>query len=313
MNDVNHLKKKMIYFNESPVVCYRGESADYGETSLMPSIFRKINDSNFSDRKLLELLKDYNIVNSKDDSDLTRAIEGQHFAQLSRLLDITFSILPALYFSSDDKDKDGVVYSFVFPESFSPNSSYLNDYYSSIVNHKFYPYIRDFKVISHSYENDRIKSQAGGFLMFSGTSFVKIPSLYYEKTIISKSDKIKIKSELSDFFNVNEATIYPERDKRGALLEKRLINGANIIDPDDNEFFKNELNYHINKIQLEASLMQNDSKDKTVKRFIRKSKEDIDKFIDKNNNLSIDCINKKSYEELKNEADSRMNFIEKNI
>lgn len=284
VSNVDSLKMQMHSLgSENPIVCFRGESKDYGETKLMPSLFR-INNGVYLDKELIELLCDYDIPNSLEESLLSKSIAGQHFVATSRLLDITFSILPALFFATDNFTERGYVYSFVFPESFSPNSEYINSYYDKIVNQKFIPYSKDFKVITHSYNNERIKLQSGGFLLFSGKTFNKIPEEYYNKPIIIEpKDKMIIRDELSKYFNITEATIFPEKDKRKSIIENRLSDVTMLSSGDDKEHKLIELEYYLRRIEFETMLkLRNKISTMDLKRFLRNEKSNLKKYLDKN-------------------------------
>ena len=76
----------------------------------MPSLFR--NPSFVAkERYLFELLGDYNIIGTEKKRYIEKSIEAQHYISISRNLDITFSILPALYFAcKSEKKEDGVLY-----------------------------------------------------------------------------------------------------------------------------------------------------------------------------------------------------------
>ena len=84
--------------NQEFTFCFRGEAEDYKATKLTPTLFRekKIGGS-IPDKELINLITDYKIVDDKNLNPLSKAIEGQHFLALSRLLDITFSILPSIF------------------------------------------------------------------------------------------------------------------------------------------------------------------------------------------------------------------------
>ena len=78
------------FLKTEPLIAFRGESSDYGDTKLTPSLFR---DSSYvaKESHLFELFCDYNIVDPKA-SNIEKAIETQHYASISRMLDISLRI-----------------------------------------------------------------------------------------------------------------------------------------------------------------------------------------------------------------------------
>lgn len=284
LEKVDEKKELIKQFPEmsEAIICFRGESENYAETKLMPSLFRNTSGI-LLEPELIELLSDYEIPDAKDATNLSKSIAGQHFVQTSRLLDITFSILPALYFASDINNKSGYIYSFIFPESVSPNSNYLNHYYDSIVNKEFTPYSKDFKVITHSYSNERIRMQSGGFILFSGEYFNKIPQEYYVACIeIPAIDKKLIRTELSEYFNLNESTLFPEKDRRRTPIINRLSTSKrHATDLDD--YVNTELDYYLRRIKFELSLKSLSDQDSiSLRRFLRKEKGNILNYVDEN-------------------------------
>lgn len=165
------------YTDEKTLIAFRGEPRDFGKTKLMPSIFREPDMIN-KESYIFELMSDYNVLDSKKTRIIDKAIESQHYVAISRMLDITFSILPALYFACsnpNELDKDGRVYVFCFPEHYSPHSAYLEAFYNNLMNDKDnITYSKNFKVITHSYSNDRIQAQSGGFIFFPGKEYIPI-------------------------------------------------------------------------------------------------------------------------------------------
>lgn len=271
-------------FLKNPIVCFRGESADYGSTKLMPSLFRQTSGISM-ERELIELFSDYEISDLKDTTGLAKSIAGQHYVQTSRLLDVTFSILPALYFASENEDEDGYIYSFIFPEVFSPHSSYLNNYYDNMVAGKIVPSAKDFKVISHSYNNERLKMQSGGFILFSGENFSRIPKEYYSDPVrIKCTDKKEVRDNLNNFFNLNESTLFPEKDKRKSSIDSRLASMEKSSSSLKEDYRDSELAYFCRKIEFEVEIKKRTGSDcvKNIRRFIRKEKTSIISFIDKN-------------------------------
>lgn len=302
--EINSLNERIHQFDsDNPIICFRGEAMDYKSTKLMPSLFRE-NNSNLLDKDLLDLLDDYEIPDYSNKTYLSKSIAGQHFIAISRLLDITFSVLPALYFATSSTtcncgcslcdchsgcnceckrcDNDGYIYIFAFPETFSPNSIYLNEYYNRIIDDKLIPYPRDFKIISHSYNNERIKLQSGGFILFPGKTFNSIPEEYYSKVKISRKDKEILRNELLIYFNLTEAKIYPEREKRKEIIHEKLTKYVNFKN-DNNGLISNELEYYLRRIRLEVLMKKNNNHSLLeIKRFLRKQRETLEKYVLKN-------------------------------
>ena len=298
--------------------CFRGESKDYGSTRLTPTLFRE-NDiiNNLPDEELINLISDYKIVENKELSNLSKAIEGQHFLELSRLLDITFSILPAIFFaSSSHKEDNGIVYIFKFPEAFSPSSSYINAYFDNIVERKTIPYNQNFRVLSHTQSNERIKSQSGGFILFPGNSMKNIPELYYETVEISHDTKKILLEELDSYFGINEAVLYPEKDKKKEIIKKGLkkISRDRVNIKDDFSFYEIEiknalarLEYEINRIDnLKSSLVSTNNVYK--KRFLRKAVSDIKAYL-----KSIQTLDSSDYKKLLDLINNEIQLIEYTI
>lgn len=290
-NKIEILKKNFSDSDIEFTYCFRGEAKDYGKTKLTPTLFREnTSGSDCLDKELINLITDYRIVEDESLNSLTKAIEGQHFLALSRLLDVTFSILPSLFFaSSTEKDANGYIYVFQFPKTYSPSSTYINTYYEKIISEEILPYYQNFKVLSHTQSNNRIKSQSGGFILFPGLqlSIKGIPNVYYEKVEIKAENKEKILEELDKFFNINEATIYPEKDKKRELIRNKLfltskdtkeLNSAK-------EFCITEVTDALERITYECSIALKDANEnskKNIRRILRREKRDLFNYINKN-------------------------------
>lgn len=213
------------FLKTEPLIAFRGESNDYGDTKLTPSLFR---DSSYvaKESHLFELFCDYNIVDPKA-SNIEKAIETQHYASISRMLDISFDVLVALYFACTHPDEhDGYVYVFAFPEHYSPHSKYIEDFYTNVLEGKHIAYSRNFKVFSHSVTNDRIKAQKGGFIFFPGKEFHPINDCYYErirflyKGIIIKHNKTEpTYTKTSLFLCEKRRFLWPGLRKEGNLFK----------------------------------------------------------------------------------------------
>lgn len=287
-NKIEELKNDVKNINQEFTYCFRGEAKDYGATKLMPTLFREnMAGDKLRDRELISLISDYKIADSSFSDSLSKAIEGQHFLAMSRLLDITFSMLPSIFFASlYEKNEDGIIYIFQFPKTYSPSSVYINNYYEKLINGEINPFYQNFKVLSHTQSNERIKSQSGGFILFPGSEVKKIPKEYYRKVIIKSEIKNIIIDELDSFFNINESIIYPEKDKKRDLIHKKLqmITNEKKYNETSVEFYISEINEAIDRIKYEYSIFisQIESKKEakyTFKRRLRKEKQEIIDYI----------------------------------
>lgn len=281
-----HSKK----FDSEPLIAFRGESKDFAETKLMPSIFR---DSSYvtKEKYLFELLCDYELI-GYEKTNIDKAIETQHYVSISRMLDVTFNAAVALYFSCiNDIEKDGFVYVFCFPEYYSPHSNYIENFYENILgSKKIKTYFKNFKVFSHSYSNERIKAQSGGFIFFPGETFSKINNIYYKEVKICKEDKKRILRDLEMVFHINTAKLFPEKDKVAKIIRNKFIQNNYLR---EELTIKNEIESCFKRVSYEIKM--SDMNDKIVfLRYLRKEKEDLLGFL---NNQVIEenerCILKK--------------------
>lgn len=279
---VNQLKKKNEKIdNNNYVIAYRGEGADYGKTRLMPTIFRD-DRLQGSEKTLLDLLCDYGIVDKSENANIGRAIESQHYLQLSRLLDITFSVLPSLYFCCNSSpESDGFVYIFCFPEFHSPSSTFIEDYYSLLINTGgMSPFPGNFKVLAHGYNNIRMVAQNGGFVLFPSKDYKPISNCYYKSVRIKSEDKKEILKNLEDLFHIYESSLFPEKDKLVTLIKTQLNSSAQ---KNNTVSYEMEFEAIISRIEYELlSDMYNefDKNNKiTVLRKYRKEKLDIIYFL----------------------------------
>lgn len=262
------------FLKTEPLIAFRGESNDYGDTKLTPSLFR---DSSYvaKESHLFELFCDYNIVDPKA-SNIEKAIETQHYASISRMLDISFDVLVALYFACTHPDEhDGYVYVFAFPEHYSPHSKYIEEFYTNVLEGKHIAYSRNFKVFSHSVTNDRIKAQKGGFIFFPGKEFHPINDCYYERILISKNHKREILEDLEALFQITKATLFPEKDKvaeiitnkfKGNIYTTKLVSLENEI-----ESFFSRIDYELKILRLKGKTADK----KRVMRWLRKEQDDL--------------------------------------
>lgn len=294
---VNNLEKlQRGYTNDDILVAFRGEPRDFGKTKLVPSLFRQP-DMLEKEFYIFELMSDYGLLDVEKERWIDKAIESQHYVAISRMLDITFSILPAIYFAcGDERDlsEDGILYVFCFPEHYSPHSAYLEAFYRNILeDKKNITYSKNFKVITHSYSNERIEAQSGGFIFFPGKDYIPINSVYYEKIPIYTADKKELRADLKKLFNVEEATLFPEKSKRANLvkkiLEKEKYTKRELC-------IKNEIETCFDRILFEIEVQKRKVpvEKKTLLRKLRKEKDDLLTFV---RMLNIDDEVRKSHVE----------------
>ena len=285
--------------DENCNIAFRGEPMDYGRTKLMPSIFRNLEYIG-KEKKLFQLLKDYGVTDEKA-TQADMLIEAQHYVAISRALDITFSIIPAIYFACcSHPEKDARVYVFGFPEYVSPHSDYIKNYYDGYEKNA---YIHNFKVISHTLENERIINQKGGFIFFQGKDFVSINPIYYKEVIIKAEDKEQIMKDLDLLFAINEATIYPDRDRIAKQIVKPKF--EIITSAEDEISIDKEIESAFSRMIYEVRMEKKEGIYNQIGflRRLRKEKNDLYSFImksDKKNNQK---------EELKKLVDKKIKLL----
>lgn len=275
---------KEINKSRSCLYAFRGESKDYGTTKLMPSLFRNPDFVN-KERYLFELLSDYGVIEGKK-TNIEKVIEAQHYVEISRMLDITFNVLPSLYFacsSEKNMQEDATVYIFCFPEHYSPHSTYIEEFYREVLNRKSKMYSKNFKVVSHSYSNDRIKAQSGGFIFFQGKEFSPISDIYYKTISINKDDKKNILQDLSLLFAIDDASIFPEKENKAQLVKEKFQN-CNYIEK--NLTVRDEIDTFFDRIRYECN-MEKKWKGPEIDsvlflRKLRKEKSDLLTYVDEN-------------------------------
>lgn len=122
-------------------VVYRGEPEVY-PSPCRPNIFRKgVMDGNrFFEKSLFDTMRQNKLTG--ESRYLDNAIDAQHGEFPSRLLDVSYNCLTALYFAvtpyyhnrEDALDgKDGMVFLFFVDEIFSPSAQNTNDNYDAII------------------------------------------------------------------------------------------------------------------------------------------------------------------------------------
>ena len=120
---------------------------------------------------------------------------------------------------------------------------------------------------------------------------------YYRKVRIKKEYKNAFLEELDSYFNINTATIYPEKDKKKELVKKKLYLIANDLKRMNGEwgFYKSEIEEALTRMKYEISGLKNSKESrKHILRVLRKEKSDLVSYIqDLIDKLGLDKDSKK--------------------
>ena len=262
VSDYLEIVKKITDKKSAPnrLFVYRGE-AEKHIAFCTPNIFRKnvLSSNDFYEKSLFNSMRQNKLTFSS--SYLENAIDAQHGEFPSRLLDVSYNCLIALYFAVtpyyhqqlDSLDAvDGMVYIFYIDEIFSPSAANTNDNYNAIIN-KDAAWFREqaifeknHKFVDHTKINNRIVAQQGAFILFQGDDAEKIPPYMMNGIVIPSQSKAKIRNELSVMFGINTGYIYPEIVNLSVDITQK---SKMLITEDFN--WKNEMSYAINNLEKE--------------------------------------------------------------
>ncbi|MBP3936386.1 MAG: FRG domain-containing protein [Clostridia bacterium] len=293
------------------IFAFRGEPQKHS-TFCQPNIFRKnvLSTNKFYEKSLFNTMRQNKLSNSN--SYLENAIDAQHGEFPSRLLDVSYNCLDALYFAvtpyyhkdADSLDsKDGMVYIFYIDEIFSPSAQNTNDNYNAIINkdqswfNGQFIFEKNHKFIDHTKINNRIIAQQGAFILFQGDSPEEIPAYMMNGIVIAHDAKAKIRRDLSRMFGINTGTIYPEIMN----FADDLINKSKILITDEFSW-ENEINYVLKNLKKELSYYfdylisfgkENDSAEfyesvQYIEQTVNSYRTGLIKFYNDRNNLKID-------------------------
>lgn len=212
--------------NES-IAVFRGEEKDYGMTACVPNIFREnyLNNNRRFEKNLFDEMKANGLTVGSNY--LEYAVCAQHDGFPSRLLDVTYSSLVALYFACTpyfhkpitlNDDKDGVVYIFSIEQIFCPTGeNILNSYQATIeadensfINCPLFA--KNHKLIDHIKTNKRIIAQQGAFILFQGDDYEPLPKRICQKILIDKTAKAVLRRQLKLLFGIDTGSMYPQAD-----------------------------------------------------------------------------------------------------
>lgn len=209
---------------EHSAVMFRGEAIVY-DTPCQPNIFRTrlSKKDKFFEKNLFEEMTANHLTNGQ--TYLEKAIDAQHGGFPSRLLDVTYNCLAALYFAvtpyytqKEDSldDQDGMVYVFFLEDMYCPTGNNINDAYNACVEHnvKWFEgqglFQKNHKLIDHIKKNPRIIAQQGAFILFQGDCLSSFPSYRYVKLRIDGHSKKDLRKVLRLYFGIHTGSIYPE-------------------------------------------------------------------------------------------------------
>lgn len=258
---------------EKYILAYRGEPEQYA-TRCRPGLFRStaLEGNEYFEKSLFDVMRQNKVTSDKNY--LENAIDAQHGEFPSRLLDVSYNCLTALYFAvtpyyrkkEDEYDgKDGMVYIFFIDEIFGPTAQNINDNYDAIINRsRNWPqaaiFQKNHKFIDHIKLNSRITAQQGAFILFQGDEPEDLPNCLYCGIRIPGGAKKTIRGELKRLFGIHTGSIYPEvmnlvkelTDRSGYLnsesftlkTELRLVT----------EKLKRELNYYLDYALEQADM-----------------------------------------------------------
>lgn len=241
---IKKVKELTENIEDDTVIVYRGENEWY-PTFCQPNLFRDdyFKQNRFIEKNLLDEMKSNGLTDGK--SYLEMAVDAQHGGFPSRLLDVTYNSLVALYFAVtphymkkeehvNDGKKDGYVYIYYIKKIFCPSSNNINELYNTILNREeewIYNnpiFQKNHKLIDHFKINDRIIAQQGAFILFQGDEAYPIQKSDYKQIIIDKDAREGIRKDLKKLFGIHTGSIYPESNNlvNDIKLKSNKINNA---------------------------------------------------------------------------------------
>lgn len=247
---------------ENATLVYRGEPDIY-DAPCRPNIFRKgvLDGNRYFEKNLFDTMRQNRL--SGDRCYLDNAIDAQHGEFPSRLLDVSYNCLTALYFAVTPyyhydeaymDDKDGMVFLFFIDEIFSPSAQNTNDNYDAIIkrDRPWYQgkllFEKNHKFIDHAKLNNRIIAQQGAFILFPGDEPESLPEYMGYGILIPREAKPGIRRELKQLFGIHTGSIYPEIIN----LVGELSSKSQKLNTEEFNC-KNELNYAMKQLDKELN------------------------------------------------------------
>lgn len=188
--------------NDGFIIIYRGECKEY-PTPCVPNIYREdyLKNYEYFEKNIFDEMKANQI--SKGNDYLENAISAQHDGFPSRLLDVSYNSLVALYFAitpyyrskeSEYDEENGKVFIFFIDKIFCPAGENITKAYGDIISNKnsFLQntlFAKNHKLIDHLKINNRIIAQQGAFILFQGNDVEYLPNYMYEEILIPAKSK----------------------------------------------------------------------------------------------------------------------------
>lgn len=249
------------------IITYRGESKEYS-TPCIPNIYREdyLKNYEFFEKNIFDEMKANKI--SKGEDYLENAICAQHDGFPSRLLDVSFNSLVALYFAitpyyrlseTEYDEYNGKVFLFFIDTIFCPAGENITKSYEDIITNKdtflnCALFSKNHKLIDHLKINNRIIAQQGAFILFQGNDVEYLPKYMYEEIVIPANAKKTLRKELKELFGIHTGSIYPEAENLIDEIKKKSLRIENAKFCLDDELkllicnLKNEIKYYMFQI-----------------------------------------------------------------
>lgn len=260
---------------EKFIVTYRGECKEYS-TPCVPNIYREdyLRNYDFFEKNIFDEMRANKI--SKGENYLENAISAQHDGFPSRLLDVSYNSLVALYFAitpyyrlkeNEYDEENGKVFVFFIDKLFCPTGDNITKAYENIICQKSTfinnaVFSKNHKLIDHLKINNRIIAQQGAFILFQGNDVDCLPKYMYEEILIPANAKKTLRKELKNFFGIHTGSIYPEAENLIEEIKKKSLSIENSNFDLDSELkilmcnLENEIKYYLFQIFNNAKKSQ---------------------------------------------------------
>ena len=221
---IGRIEKEIDAIPKDKIVVFRGEVREF-KRPCYPNLFREriLEDNPFFEKNQFDEMAANKLT--KGETYLEKAIDAQHGGFPSRLLDVTYNCLAALYFAvtpyyhkpeDSSDDEDGVVYIFPIDKMYCPTANNIINAYDMIVERKENwineerIFQKNHKLIDHIKLNPRIIAQQGAFLLFQGDDGEEMPCYSYLHVKIEGKYKKKLREQLRQMCGIHTGSIYPE-------------------------------------------------------------------------------------------------------